>query len=143
MATTHTEKSRGWHVALWTAQALLAGMFLMAGSMKTFIPIAQLSQSLPMAAELPGLTRFIGVCELAGGLGLLLPAALRVLPRLTVVASFGLGLVMVLAMAYHVSRGEYSGIGINIVLALIALFIAWGRTSKAPVSARTETAGGK
>ena len=140
MRTKHTKKSKTWHVALWFAQVVLAGMFLMVGFMKTFVPLPELSKTLPMAAELPILIRFIGISELAGGVGLLLPAALRVLPRLTIIAAYALGLVMVLALVFHVFRGEYSATGTNIVLAFIALFIGWGRTYKAPISPRTHTA---
>lgn len=136
MTTKHVKTSRVWHVTLWIAQILLAGMFLAAGVMKTLTPIAELSQSLPMAAEMPILTRFIGIVELAGGLGLLLPAALRIWPQLTVLAAAGLGLVMVLALIFHIARGEYASIGINIALGTVSTFIAWGRLHKAPIISR-------
>src|SRR5690242_12579787 len=56
----------GWNIALWVSQALLAAMFAMAGGMKVFLPIHQLAQSAPFAAEAPEwLIRFIGACELA------------------------------------------------------------------------------
>ena len=136
MTTKSVKTTKVWHVSLWIAQTLLAGMFLAAGIMKTGTPIEALSQSLPMAAEMPILTRFIGIVELAGGLGLLLPAALRILPQLTVLAAAALGGVMVLAMIFHVVRGEYSSIVINIALGTLAIFIAWGRLHKAPVISR-------
>ena len=140
MTTVHTKKSKTWHLALWILQVMLAGIFLMAGFMKTFVPIPELSQTLPMASELPTLTRFIGLSELAGGLGLLVPAGLRILPRLTIIAAYAVGLVMVLAFLFHVFRGEYAAIGTNIVLGLVALLIGWGRTYKAPINATTPTA---
>src|SRR5690606_21188374 len=107
MATKPTKSSKLWNVFLWIGQLILAGMFLMAGYMKTFVPIPELSQVIPMAGEMPGLTRFIGVSELAGGIGLLLPAALRILPQLTIAAAYALGVVMVLAILFHIQRGEY------------------------------------
>jgi len=106
MTTKHVKRPKTWHVILWVAQVLLAGMFLMAGFMKAAIPIAELSRIIPMASEMPGLTRFIGVSEIAGGLGLLLPAALRILPQLTVLAAAELAVVMVLAIGFHLARGE-------------------------------------
>ncbi len=136
MTTKPTKTSKVWNISLWIAQLILAGMFLMAGYLKSFLPIPELSQIIPMAGEMPGLTRFIGVSELAGGLGLLLPAGLRILPRLTIVAAYALGVVMVLALLFHIQRGEYASIGINVVLGVIAFFIGWGRTSKAPIRER-------
>ena len=137
--TEHTQKSKTWHVVLWIAQILLAGMFLMVGFTKTFTPLPELTQSIPIAADVPLLIRFIGISELAGGIGLLLPAALRVLPRLTVTAAYALGLVMVLALVFHAWRGEYPAIPTNIVLGGVAFLIGWGRTSKAPIPAKTQT----
>ncbi len=137
MTTKHVKRSKAWHVSLWIAQILLAAMFLMAGFMKTMVPIAALAETLPMAAQMPSLTRFIGVSELAGGLGLLLPAALRIWPRLTVLAAAGLGVVMVLAMIFHIARGEASSIGTPVVLGIVAVFIAWGRLRKAPIAPRS------
>jgi len=136
MTTEKSKKSKTWHVALWIAQILLAGMFFMVGFTKTFTPLPELTQSIPIAADMPVLIRFIGISELAGGIGLLLPAALRVLPRLTVTAAYALGLVMVLALLFHAWRGEYPAIPTNIVLAAVAFLIAWGRTSKAPITAK-------
>ncbi|HLT74843.1 MAG TPA: DoxX family protein [Ohtaekwangia sp.] len=137
MATKPTKSSKLWNVFLWIGQLILAGMFLMAGYMKTFVPIPELSQVIPMAGEMPGLTRFIGVSELAGGIGLLLPAALRILPQLTIAAAYALGVVMVLAILFHIQRGEYDALPTTFVLGAIAFFVGWGRTSKAPIRARS------
>ncbi len=136
MKTQHVKRSKAWHVSLWAVQILLAGMFLMVGYMKTFTPIGELKQIVPLAADLPVLIRFIGLSELAAGLGLLLPAALKIRPQLTVLAALGLTLIMVLASIFHLSRGEYSAIGTTITLGLLAGLVAWGRISKAPISAR-------
>ncbi|HEX8532353.1 MAG TPA: DoxX family protein [Cytophagales bacterium] len=126
--------SKALHITLWIAQVLLAAMFLMSGFMKVSQPIDQLSQMLPWASQVPvALVRFIGVSELLGGLGLVLPSLVRIRPRLTVLAAIGLAAVMVFAALFHITRGEYSAIGMNLILAAIALFIAWGRTKKAPI----------
>lgn len=137
MTTKHVKRSKTWHVILWIAQVLLAGMFLMVGFMKTATPISELSKMIPMAAEMPALIRFIGVSELAGGLGLLLPAGLRIWPQLTIVAAAALAFVMALAMIFHIVRGEFSAIGSNIFLGIVAGLIAWGRVHKAPIAARS------
>jgi putative oxidoreductase len=109
----------------------------MSGFMKVAQPIEQLSQMLPWASEVPAaLVRFIGISEVLGGLGLLLPALLRIKPQLTVWAALGLVAVMVFASIFHISRGEFSAIGMNLILAAVALFVAWGRAKKAPIQPR-------
>ena len=134
MTTKLVTRSKVWHISLWTLQIMLAGMFLMVGYMKTFTPIDELSKTAAIAAEMPALIRFIGISELTAGLGLLLPAALRIRPQLTVWAAAGLALVMVLALLFHLVRGEYSAIGTNIVLGALAGLVAWGRLYKAPIA---------
>ncbi len=125
------------NVALWSVQLLLAAMFGMAGYMKLSEPISQLSAMLPFAAQIPEtLVRFIGASELAGALGLILPAATRIKPALTPLAASGLLLIMVLAAGFHISRGEISHLPINAILGLLAAFIAWGRFKKAPIPRR-------
>lgn len=125
------------HISLWIAQVLLAVMFIMAGLMKATQPIEALAESLPWVSSTSlGLVRFIGVSELLGGIGLILPALLRIKPFLTVWAAIGLAVVMVLAAIFHASRGEFSGIGVNLVFMAIALFVAWGRSKKVPILAK-------
>ena len=137
MTAKLVKRSKAWHVSLWIAQILLAGMFLMVGFMKTFTPLVELSQMVPLAAEMPALIRFIGISELAGGLGLLLPAALRIRPQLTAVAAAALALVMLLAIIFHIVRGEFSSIGTPIGLVILATIVAWGRVRKAPIAPRS------
>lgn len=134
---TTTKKNKGLNISLWVAQATLATMFLMAGVMKSTTPIAELGQSLPWVNDVSeGLVRFIGISELLGGIGLLLPALLRIKPIFTPLAAFGLFVVMVLAFGYHIMKGEYQALGFNAILAAIALFIAWGRYKKVPIAAK-------
>lgn len=129
--------SKAMHLSLWVAQVLLAAMFLMAGFMKVSTPIEKLATMLPWATTVPvELVRFIGLSELFGGLGLLLPSLLRIKPTLTVWAALGLATIMLLAIPFHISRGETTVIGMNAVLMLIAIFIAWGRWKKAPIPAK-------
>lgn len=134
---TNQKSNKAINITLWIAQGLLAVMFIMAGIMKATQPIEALAESLPWVTSTPlGLVRFIGISELLGGLGLLIPSIFRFKPFLTVWAALGLALVMVLAAGFHASRGEFSNIGMNIVLFGLALFIAWGRNKKAPVLAK-------
>jgi putative oxidoreductase len=143
--TTNKEKpSRLLNVVLWTVQVILATMFIMAGFMKTTLPIDQLSLSVPWAKDVPeALVRFIGTSELLGAVGLLLPGVFRIKPRLTPYAASGLLTIQVFAMIFHFSRGEYAAIGFNLVLALAAAFIAWGRFKKVPVLERGSVVSGK
>ena len=128
---------KGLSVALWISQILLAVMFGMAGFMKATQPIDQLSAMLPFVAQMPeGLVRFIGASELAGAVGLILPAALRILPVLTPLAASGLVVVMVLAAGFHISRGEFSNVPVNFILGSLAAFVAWGRLKMMHISKR-------
>jgi hypothetical protein len=131
--------SKGLSIALWIVQALLAFGFGMAGAMKASKPIAELAVNVKMAwvsAVPEGLVRFIGISELAGALGLILPAATRIKPALTPVAACGLIVVMLLAAGFHVSRGEFQALPFNLVLGGLAAFVAWGRFRKAPIQGR-------
>jgi len=121
---------------LWIAQVLLASFFFMAGSMKAFQPMETLSAQLPIAAQVhEGFIRFIGIVELLGVVGLLLPSLLKIKPWLTPLAALGFAVVMLLAAVFHLSRGESPAVPMNIVLGLIALFTAWGRY-KRPIYAK-------
>jgi uncharacterized membrane protein YphA (DoxX/SURF4 family) len=125
------------NILLWVAQVVLGAMFLMAGAMKASQPVEVLAESLPWVTTMPiGLVKFIGLSELLGGLGLLLPSLLRIKPFLTVWAAIGLVTVMLFAAIFHATRGEFSAIGMNVVLMAIAAFVAWGRSKKAPILAK-------
>lgn len=131
------KSSKAVHITLWVAQVLLAAMFLMSGFMKASTPLEKLSAMVPWTNDVPlALVRFIGTVELLGGLGLLLPSLLRIKPFLTVLAAIGLAIIMLLAIPFHISRGETSVIGMNVLFMLIALFIAWGRWKKVPIPSK-------
>lgn len=115
---------------LWVAQILLALLYAWAGYMKAFRPPAELSAMMPWAVEMPGLTRFIGIVELLGALGMILPIPTGILPWLTPLAAIGLALIQVLAIGFHARRGETArSLPMNLVLLLLALFVVWGRWS--------------
>src|SRR3954466_119850 len=115
------------NIALWIVQVLLAAAFIFAGVTKAF-RYEYAHANLPWVKDVPrGLTTFIGVAELLGGLGLLLPALTGMLPWLTPLAAAGLALIMLLAIGFHATRREWSAIGFNTVLLLLAAFVAYGR----------------
>ncbi|MDQ5852539.1 MAG: DoxX family protein [Chloroflexota bacterium] len=122
------------HIALWVVQVVLAGMFLMAGVTKAF-QYERARASLPWVKDVPrGMVTFIGLSELLGGLGLLLPALTGILPWLTPLAAAGLALVMLLAIGFHASRREAPAIAFNSVLLVLAAFVAYGRFFVLPLS---------
>ncbi len=136
-ASSPSAPSKGLQVSLWVAQVLLAMAFGMAGVMKTTMPIPELAQKMIWPGAVPAaLVRFIGASELLAAIGLVLPAATRIRPMLTPLAGVGLVVVMALAAAFHVSRGELNLVPINFTLGALAAFVAWGRFRKAPISAR-------
>jgi len=115
--------------ALWTIQVLLALLFLFAGGMKLVMPIEEMTKQMPM----PGpFLRFIGVAELLGGLGLILPGLLRIRPGLTPLAAAGLVIIMVGATALTLAIGPVATALIPLVVGLLAAFVAYGRWRLAP-----------
>jgi putative oxidoreductase len=128
-----------WRVSLWAVQLLLAALFGEDGFLKATQPIGTLAETFTWPAQLSeGLVRFIGGGELAAALGLVLPAATRVLPYLTPLAAVFLALLMWAAFVFHVMRGEWEVLLANVALGLLAAFVAWGRFAKAPVDSRFE-----
>ena len=116
------------NIALWIAQGILAAMFTMAGIMKSTQPKEKLSKNLPWVNDYSaGQVKLIGLAELLGGIGLVVPWLTGIAPILTPIAAVGLGLIMVFAAIYHFNHKEYPGIGINIVLLAIMVFVAYGR----------------
>jgi uncharacterized membrane protein YphA (DoxX/SURF4 family) len=121
------------NIALWIIQVLLAAMFVYAGVLKAF-QYERAKASLFWVKDLPrGLVRFIGLSELLGGLGLLLPAMSGILPWLTPLAGAGLTLIMILAIGFHASRREGQAIAINSVLLVLAAFVTYGRLLIVPL----------
>jgi uncharacterized membrane protein YphA (DoxX/SURF4 family) len=116
------------NIALWIAQILLAAAFLGAGLMKLTQPKDKIAQSMAWAGDFsPTVIKLIGLVEVLGALGLVLPAVTDIAPVLVPAAALGLAIVMVGAIVTHARRGEKQMIGANVVLLLLALFVAWGR----------------
>ncbi len=125
-------------ISLWVVQVLLIAMFLMSGFMKATMPIEKLSAMMPWTGSVPSaMVRFIAIAELLGGMGLLLPSLLRIKPQLTVWAAVGLATILLLSIPFHISRGETPMIGMNALFMLLALFVAWGRWKKAPITSKS------
>jgi putative oxidoreductase len=114
-------------IALWIVQILLALVFIASGSMKLFA-FDQFAASAPALANQHGLVTFIGICELAGAVGLILPRLTGILPVLTTWAALGLGTIMLLATGFHLSRGEGSHAVMTIILLALAAFVVYGRS---------------
>jgi putative oxidoreductase len=122
-------------IVLWIAQGLLALAYVMAGGMKASRPLDALGKSMAwVRAVPPAFVRFIGVAEVLGAIGIILPLATGILPWLTVVAAAGLVLVQVCAIAFHVARAETQRLPVNAVLLLLALLVVVGRLTFAPIA---------
>ena len=122
---------------LWIIQALLALLFLFTGGIKLVLPLEVLTEQSP----LPGwFVRFLGVAEVLGAIGLILPGLLRIRPGLTPLAACGLVIIMtgatVLALAGVVPGGGLAPVLIPLVVGLLSAFVAYGRWRLAPQSER-------
>jgi putative oxidoreductase len=116
------------NVALWIVQGLLAAAYLVAGVMKATRPIDSLGKSMRWVRDVPpGFVRFIGVAEVLGAVGLVLPLLTGIAPWLTVAAAIGLIIVQIGAAILHASRREFANVPINVVFLILALFVAYGR----------------
>ena len=130
--TASASAGKAWTIGLWAVQILLAAMYGFAG----FNKLAQSSDALVamgmawVASSPIALVRFIGLAEVAGALGMILPWATRIMPRLTPLAALGLCAIQVLAMPVHIFRGEYGVLPINLMLFAMALFVWWGRSRR-------------
>ena len=112
------------NIALWIVQGLLAALFLFAGVMKLVLPLDQMTGPVP----LPGwFMRFLGVVEVLGGLGLILPGLLRIRTGLTSLAAAGLVIIMIGATVITAKGGDVVPALIPLAVGLLAAFVAYGR----------------
>jgi uncharacterized membrane protein YphA (DoxX/SURF4 family) len=114
---------------LWVLQILLAVVFAAAGSVKLLRPRAQLVGMLGgWVEDFPApLLRPLGLVEVLAAVGLLLPPLFEALPVLTPLAAWGLVVLMLGAVVLHARRSEYSNAAVNLVLAAMAVTVAWLR----------------
>ena len=127
-------------IALWIVQILLALVFIASGSMKLFA-FDQFAASAPALADQRGLITFIGISELAGALGLILPRLTRILPILTAWAAVGLATILFLATGFHLYRGEISHAVPAVILLALASFVAYGRFKERDAAPRSSAGG--
>lgn len=126
--------SKIFNITLWAAQIIIAALFFVTGGIKLFLSIDHIHSVLPSMKVISNIyIRLIGLVELIGGIGLLLPTLLKIKPNLTPLAAIGLAATMVFAGIFNVSIGDISKLAINIIVILIAAYIAWGRFEKSSV----------
>jgi uncharacterized membrane protein YphA (DoxX/SURF4 family) len=129
------DKEYCMNIVLWIVQVLLSLLFIFSGTMKFVMPVEEMNRQSPVV--LPGLfLHFIGVCEILGGLGLILPALLRVKPGLTPLAAAGLAIITTGATIITLMGGPTPVTVLPSVTALLCIFVAYGRWQMAPISAR-------
>src|SRR5256885_1456489 len=122
------------NIAFWIMQVLLSLLFLFAGAMKFVLPVAEMNRQAPVV--LPGLLlHFIGACEILGGLGLILPALLRIKPGLTPLAAAGLAIITLGATVITMKGGIAMAV-VPFVVCLLSIFVAYGRWRVAPIASR-------
>ena len=129
-----TRKRRKLTVTLWVIQGLLAALFLFAGGVKLVLPL----EALRGPIEFPGpFLRFIGVTEVLGALGLVLPGLLRIRVELTPLAAAGLVIIMIGATATIMATGDVASAMFPLTVGVLAAFVAYGRWRTAPLAGRS------
>jgi uncharacterized membrane protein YphA (DoxX/SURF4 family) len=127
-------------LALWVVQGLLALVFLFAGSMKWIMPIEEMTKQMPV--PLPGqFLRFIGLAEMLGAIGLILPGLLGIRPGLTPLAAAGLVIIMLGATVIGLVGGDIAMALVPLVVGGLAAFVAYGRWQLAPQEGSSPPAG--
>jgi uncharacterized membrane protein len=124
------------NIILWVLQILLGLYFIMIGVMHFIVPPDLPAQMAWMYDLSPILHWISGTAEILGGLGLILPGIFKIQTRLTWMAAWGLVLVMLGAIVYHLSRGETGNIVMNIILLALLAFVAYGRMRLRPLTDR-------
>jgi hypothetical protein len=118
------------NLALWIIAGLLAGVFVLSSSAKLFVPKEKLA-TVPLGGWVGdasvGFVKALGVLEILAAVGLILPAALGIVPVLVPLAAVGIGLLMVGALATHLRRHEAVGVVLNLAYLTMAAFVVWGR----------------
>ena len=115
---------------LWVVQGLLALQFIFAGTMKLIMSIEEMTKQMAM----PGLfLRFLGVAEILGGLGLILPGLLHIKTFLTPLAAACLVIIMTGATVITLQIGPPTMALIPFVVGLLAAFVAYGRWRVSPL----------
>lgn len=124
------------NTTLWVLQVILALSFMSGAMMKFFMPTEKLATMWGWTADNRLLVKTTAILDMFAGLGLILPALLRIQPKLTIYAAYATIVLMLAAIVFHIARNEASQMGGNIFFTLSALFIAWGRSKKVPLVAK-------
>jgi VIT1/CCC1 family predicted Fe2+/Mn2+ transporter len=121
--------------AVWIVQILVALAFALSGIGKLTQPREKLLARMAWVEDFSAnQIRLIGLAEALGAVGIILPAVTGILPILTPIAAVGLVLVMLGAVGTHLRRGETPVIAVNVVLAALAAFVAYGRFIAVPLA---------
>jgi len=140
MTTTSTASSGSpastpLRIGLWTAQTIVFVLFTLFGGMKLLMPVDKLAEMWIWPGQVPSwFLHLTGMLDLAGGIGILLPAVTRIQPSLTVLAALGCTLLQIAAIIFHLSRGEAAVVPLNAVLLALSTFILWGRNQQTPIA---------
>ncbi|GAA4691547.1 DoxX family protein [Nocardioides conyzicola] len=117
-------------IAYWIVAGLLGVFYLYAGSKKVLQSKEQLAPMMGWVDTIPmPLVRTVGVLEILGAVGLVLPPLTGIAPWLAIVAALGFLVLQVLATALHLSRGEAKVIGLNLILVVLAGLTVWLATA--------------
>ena len=115
---------RKLNIVLWLVQVLLAALFLFVGGMKLILPL----EAMKGPVDMPGLLlRFIGVMEVLGAIGLILPGLLRIQTGLTPLAAAGLVIIMIGATVITLMGGVIAPALIPLVVGVLSAFVAYGQ----------------
>lgn len=122
-------------IALWVASGILAAVMVIAGLTKTLRSKDQIHASgMTYVEDFPAwFIRALGIAEVLGAVGLILPGLLGIAPIVVPIAAICVGLTMVGAFVTHLRRGETSKLAMPIILVLVAAFVAWGRLGSWPL----------
>ncbi|HWZ14092.1 MAG TPA: DoxX family protein [Mucilaginibacter sp.] len=116
------------NIFLWVLQGLLAAFFIVPGTMKTFISKAGLIEKKAIAADESAVPyRLLGITEVLGVLGIILPWLLNIYPVLTPLAAVGFAVVMVGAFVVHYIKKDYKMLPALVIIFFIAVMVAWQR----------------
>ena len=112
---------------VWIAQLLLAVFYVAAGVLKMFYPLDELPGMVPWTADYSqGFVRFTGLIDLLAGAGILLPDLLRIWSWVTILAALGSAILQILAILFHLWRGEFAVLLINFSALALSVFVVWG-----------------
>lgn len=131
---SHASTQRPLHFTLWGAQMLLASFFALTASLKLVLHYDRVVEIMAWSAAVPPpMLRVIGVCELLAAVVVAAPVVTRAPQRVVGWTAMGLVSLMAIAAAIHIAHGEARMVPINLAVAALAAFVAWGRLAHDPL----------